>query len=132
MDTQDESTDEASPSTRTSAKPKGGLSFSRIVLFVLLAIMIGALVVDQRARRSSKAAYDALQTALGDEKKISEVKRDEVHRLVGVAPDDDGDPDDVYEQYTWQGAPYKQTVYVVYWSGKSPTLKDVSLNSAPR
>ncbi len=60
------------------------------------------------------------------------MKPDDVRRMVGRDPDDDGQADDVYEQYSWQGVPYKHTVYVVYWHAKVPTMKDVSLNQAPR
>jgi hypothetical protein len=94
--------------------------------------MIGALIVDQRARHASQDAFASLQKALGDEKNITTVKREEVHQLLGREPEDDGEPNDVYEEYSWQGVPRKQTVFVVYWPGKVPTLKDVSLNAAPR
>jgi hypothetical protein len=134
MDTQDESTGEESRSTadRPKANSPKRLSLTRIVLFLLLALMVGALVLDQRARRESQAAFEVVTKALGDDKKMKSVPRDEVHRLLGREPDDDGEPDDAYEKYSWQGVPRKQTVFVVYWSAKEPTLKDVSLNEAPR
>jgi hypothetical protein len=129
MDTQDESTDPTAQSTdpRTkAAKPaRSLLSPVRIFLFVLLAIMIGAWVVDHRAREASQAAYDTLDKALGPESGRSSATREEVHRLVGRDPDDDGNPDDAAEQYSWQGVPYKHTVHVGYWPGKDSTMKDV-------
>jgi hypothetical protein len=131
MSTEDDSTGEVSQSTgqrRAAAKPKRPmLSPMRIILFVLLAIMIGALIVDQRARHASQAALDDLNNALGKEGSISSVTRDEVHRLTGRAPDDDGNLDDAFERFSWQGVPYKHTVYVTYWGGtKRPLLKDAS------
>ena len=45
-----------------------------------------------------------------------------------LATDDDGNPDDVEERFTWQGVPYKHTVYVTYSKGADPRLKDISLN----
>ncbi len=49
-----------------------------------------------------------------------------------LAPDDDGNPDDVEERFSWQGVPYKHTVYVTYSKGADPRLKDISLNQRIR
>jgi hypothetical protein len=131
MEPQDQSFDpagETSGEPRKSSKPEGKKSpVLKIALFAVLALMIGALIVDQQARHASQAAFDALNTALGDEKKMNQptVTRDEVHRLVGREPDDDGNPDDATEQFTWQGVPYKHIVYVGYYPGKVKYMKDV-------
>jgi hypothetical protein len=136
MDTQHETTEEPSdvPAQRDNPPqpPRPLLPTSRIVLLVLLAIMAACWVVDRKARWSAEAAFNTLQNALGDEQSQATVSRDEVHQLAGKAPDDDGDPDDLFEQYSWQGVPLKHTVYVVYWAGKVTKLKDVSLNQPPR
>ena len=82
--------------------------------------MIAAWVVDHRARGDAQAAFDRLQKELGDEKHLATVSRDEVHKLVGRDPVDDGNPDDVDEQFSWQGVPYKHSVYVMYTKGSRP------------
>ncbi len=103
----------------------------RIVLFTLLAIGIVGLIFDQMARRKASEAFQKLNAQLGSDQKLNEVTRDEVHALVGRAPDEDGDPNDASETYTWQGALKPQTLYVQYRHGGDPALKDVSLNEAP-
>ena len=114
------------PAADTPTRPL--LPLSRILLFALLGLMIAAWVVDHRARGDAQAAFDRLQKELGDEKHLATVSRDEVHKLVGRDPVDDGNPDDVDEQFSWQGVPYKHSVYVMYTKGADPRLKDISLN----
>ncbi len=120
---------DAPASGESAAKPpRPLLPLSRILLFLLLALMIGAWVVDHRARGEAQAAFERLQTALGEERHLENVSRADVHKLVGRAPVDDGNPDDVDEQFSWQGVPYKHSVFVMYTKGADPRLKDISLN----
>lgn len=103
----------------------------RIVLFALLALAIVGLIVDQVSRRNAQAAFDAVDNAMGKEGKLEDVNRDEVHKLIGRAPDDDSDPDDNFETFSWQGALKQHVVYIEYRPGTEHVLKDVSLNEKP-
>jgi hypothetical protein len=104
----------------------------RIILFAGLAVAIVALVVDQMARRASSAAFQALDAKLGLDHERTDVSRDEVHKIVGRAPDADGNPDDPFEVYTWRGV-RPQSLYVIYRQGvdNALLLSDVSLNDPP-
>jgi hypothetical protein len=101
---------------------------TRMILFALLALAVVGLIVDQIARKKAYAAFEMLNSKMGPEKKINPITRDEVHQLMGREPDDDGDPEDAYESFTWQGAIRPHRVYVQYRSGKIALLKDVSQN----
>lgn len=104
----------------------------RIVLFALLAVGIVAFIFDRLARHKANEAFQKLDAQLGPEQRLNAITRDEVHKLIGRAPDDDGDPDDVFETYTWQGAFKPQILYVEYRPGSETVLKDISLNECPR
>lgn len=113
-------------------KQKTPLLFpSRIILLALLAVAIGGLVVDQLAKRSAQAAFDAVDAAMGKEGTLNDVSRDEVRKLIGREPSDDSDPEDLCETYSWQGGLKQHKVFVQYRPGKEGLLKDVSLNEPP-
>jgi hypothetical protein len=103
----------------------------RIVLFALLAVAIAGLIIDQIARQKANATFNAVNSALGTDGKLEVITRDEVHKIVGRAPDDDDDAGDAFETFTWQGALKPQVLYVQYRRGKEAVLKDVSLNEKP-
>ena len=103
----------------------------RIVLFALLAVAVVGLIVDQLARKNAQAAFENVNGAMGAEGSLEDVTRDQVHKLIGRDPDDDGDADDNFESFSWQGALKPQVLYVEYRPGTDHVLKDVSLNEQP-
>ena len=103
----------------------------RIVLFALLGVAIIGLIFDQLARRRAQAAFDAVNDAMGEEGKLVDLSREDVRNLMGRAPDDDGDAEDVFETFSWPGALKSQVIFVEYRHGDEKLLKDVSLNEKP-
>ena len=87
--------------------------------------------MDQRARSQSQAAYQKLHKAMGEDKNLQKVTQEQVHEMLGRSPDKDDDDTDLYEEYRWRGGIYTQTLYVSYYAGTVPQLKDVSLNEKP-
>ena len=92
---------------------------------------IGALIVDQLARRAAMAAKAKLDDAIGPDRPRtrSTITRDDVHKLLDREPYSDSSKKDV-EVYTWRGALRNHRVYARY-DGVTSFLVDASLGEPP-
>jgi hypothetical protein len=126
------SEDQTTPVQEATKKTSSLRTPIRIVLFACLGVAIVALVIDQMARKSASAAFQALDAKLGLDHERADVSRDEVHKIVGRDADKDKDAEDAFEVYTWQGV-RPQSLYVLYRQGVEDGwfLNDVSLNEPP-
>jgi hypothetical protein len=102
----------------------------RIVLFALLAVAIIGLIFDQMARRKAQAAFDKVYRAMGDKADVETVTRGQVYELIGRQPDEDSNPDDDFETFSWPGALRPQVIFVEYRPG-TDLVQDASLNEKP-
>ena len=114
----------------TSTRPSGKSSLIvRCILFGILIVGVVLLVIDTRARSTSKKFHTALVEALD---KYETVYDSEVHELAGKKPDKTYREKDgkgqYYEEYTWRGGLRSYTVHCCYSGSDKKVLFTVSLN----
>lgn len=132
------STDVAAPEETTpvdQSPPARQRSPLRTILFIVLAIAVIALLIDYRARFAAAGLNSSLEEML-DQARVKPAggkpTLEDVHESIGHEPDAAYEHQELegikVEEYRYQGAVRKYTVYVYYQTSPDVRLYTSSLN----
>ncbi len=120
-------------------KKKPAVSPLLVVLLIVLAVAVGAYLVDMAARHGSEAAYQAVSDKLPSEgeldagAQLESLTPEDVAELMGRSPDgpaaDRGE--ELVETFTWRGPINRYQVHVVYSKGAVSLATRATLNQPP-